>query len=349
MARRTELEKNRRRNARTIKRIALGGSKNKKNNVVYLILSGALLLFILFVTLNHFVIKSDSLPTWNDIFGLIQNSSGDDSGITGKNSAKVHFIDVGQGDSQLIVTEDYNILIDSGENEYSSTVISYLQNLGIKKLDYIICSHPHSDHIGGMYKIITKFEVGKLIMPKLTDEMVPTTSCYTKLIKAISNYNIKTEYAVAGTSLTLGDNCRIDILAPVKDYDDLNNYSVVFKFINGDNKFLFCGDIESIAEKDIAATGVDLTADVLKVPHHGSSTSSKTSFLKKIEPKIGVIGVGSPNTYNHPNKTVIERYDDFNIKILRTDLNGNIVFTSNGKDLTFECSKNNNINESNAA
>ncbi len=289
------------------------------------------LIIALFLTLNQFILHIPGIPTWESIFSDETSSFSIPSG-----EMQVHFINVGQGDSALIVTEDKTILIDSGETEYGKTVIEYIEKLGISKLDIIIGSHPHSDHIGSMSQVVDKFDVDELILPKMTKDMIPDTVCYTNLIRSADKKKAKISYVRGGEKLEISDGCRIDILAPVSDYDDLNNYSIVCKLIHGENSFLFTGDIETSAEYDIVESGAELNVDVLKVPHHGSATSSSYKFLKTVRPTYIVISVGSPNDYGHPNKAVYDRYKEFNCKRYRTDVNGNIVFKSDGVKLTIE-------------
>lgn len=308
-------------------------STNSGLAVVFILI----VLAALFITFNENWWHIEGVPKWSDLFGSAglsqSNAKVSDAEVS------VHFVDVGQGDCELIMTPDKNILIDCGEKEYKETVISYLKSQNITKLDYVIATHPHSDHIGGMSYIISEFDTETIIMPKLTEEMIPTTSTYTRLIKAISANDINVEYAVAGTRIDLGNDCKMDILAPVNDYDDLNNYSVVMKFSHLNNTFLFTGDIEKEAENDIIASGADLTSKVVKVAHHGSSTSSTKKFIKAVMPTVAVIEVGSPNSYNHPNDGTLERYGNYVTDIYRTDVNGNIVFESDGQNLSVLCSK----------
>ena len=289
------------------------------------------LIIALFLTLNQFILHIPGVPTWESVFSDETPSFSIPTG-----EMQVHFINVGQGDSALIVTEDKTILIDSGETEYGKTVIEYIEKLGISKLDIIIGSHPHSDHIGSMSQVVDKFDVDELILPKMTKDMIPDTDCYTNLIRSADKKKAKISYVRTGEKLEISDGCRIDILAPVSDYDDLNNYSIVCKLIHGENSFLFTGDIETSAEYDIVESGAELNVDVLKVPHHGSATSSSYKFLKTVRPTYIVISVGSPNDYGHPNKAVYDRYKEFNCKRYRTDVNGSIVFKSDGVKLTIE-------------
>lgn len=270
------------------------------------------------------------MPTWSDIFigaGVTEAPK------TLETDVSVHFIDVGQGDCELIVTPECKVLIDCGEAEYAENVIAYLNALNIKKLDYIIASHPHSDHIGGMYKVLDNFKVGRLIMPDIDDELIPTTACYTKLISSAYENDVNTTTAVVDEVLYLGEDANIKIIAPVNDYEDLNNYSIVCKFTHDSNTFLFCGDIEKEAEDDILDSGADISAKVIKVPHHGSSTSSKKAFLKAVGGTYAVVEVGNDNSYNHPNDKVMKRYDAMNYKRLQTNIFGTIIFESDGVNL----------------
>ncbi len=293
------------------------------------------MLFAAFITLNQFVLHINGVPTWYDLFGIRRPIS--DAVANGE--AKVHFIDVGQGDCELIVTESKAVLIDCGEREYAGTVVQYIKSLGIDKLDYVICTHPHSDHIGGMYSVISEIDTDTVIMPRVKDEITPTTSSYARLLESIEDNGIKVEYAQAGKELPLEEGGYIELLAPVEDYDDLNNYSVVCRFIHGGNAFLFTGDIEKEAESDILSSGADVRAQVIKVPHHGSSTSSSYAFVKRVAPEYAVFEVGSPNDYGHPHKETVQTYTDAGCTFLRTDMNGSIVFTSDGKSLTYETEK----------
>lgn len=241
---------------------------------------------------------------------------------------------MGQGDCEFIQTPEYNILIDSGERDYYQSVVNYLKNLGVKKLDYVIVTHPHSDHAGGMSYIINSIKTEKVIIPEIREDLIPTTGTYGRLLDALIAQNCEIIYAEAGAAFELDGGARMEIIAPLGDYDDLNNYSVVMKLIHGENSFLFTGDIEKKAENDILDSGADISADVLKVAHHGSSTSSIKRFLAEVGGKYAVIEVGSPNTYNHPNDKVAERLDVYGYKIMRTDRNGNIIFKSDGNKLT---------------
>lgn len=246
----------------------------------------------------------------------------------------VHYIDVGQGDCILIISEEMSVLIDAGESEYGQKVASYIKAQGIKKLDYIIATHPHSDHIGGLPIVIEQLEVGKIILPKLADDIVPTTKSYESLLYAIKNKGLKITQAKTGDNLDLGVS-SLEIYAPLKEYKDLNNYSIVCKLIHKDNTFLFMGDAESEAEDDLIDEGIDLSSKVLKVGHHGSNTSSKKDFLEKVNPRYCVVMCGSDNSYNHPNIKTISKLNDYTDDIFRTDLLGTIVFESDGKGINY--------------
>ncbi|WP_423248303.1 ComEC/Rec2 family competence protein [Clostridium pasteurianum] len=248
------------------------------------------------------------------------------------NILTVHYINVGQGDSELIQINDKNILIDAGPKFSEDKVVSYLKTQGITKIDYLIGTHPHEDHIGGMEAVIENFKIGKFIGPKIYNP--PTDSIFKDLITTLKSKNMKITVLEPGSYINLGENINFQILSPSKTYyENLNNYSIVSKITYKNSKFIFTGDTEEDDEKKILNAGFDISCDVLKIAHHGSKTSSSEDFLKEASPKIAVISCGKNNDYGHPNKTILDRLKSINCKIYRTDLNGDIVITSDGNNI----------------
>lgn len=321
------LDKYRKRNSKAIRKVVFGGTGTKNiSKPAFIAVIVLILAFLLFFFLNDRFLKIDGIPTWDDLY----QSAGLSSSVTAvEGDVTIHFIDVGQGDCELIKTQNKTVLIDCGEKEYYSDVISYIKSQNIEYIDYVIVTHPHSDHAGGMSFILDEFDIGTVIMPKIQESVIPTTSTYIRLLKSIENKRISVEYADAGKEYTL-DDVKMTVLSPVKDYDDLNNYSVAVKFVHGENSFLFTGDIEKEAENDIMEKGFDISADVLKIAHHGSSTSSQKKFINAVAPQYAVIEVGSPNSYNHPHKETVQLLENKDVTVYRTDLYGNIVFVSDG-------------------
>lgn len=324
------LNKFRKKNTKVIRRVATGGTKTQNaSKPAFITIIVIIAVFLAFFVLNDRFFKIEGIPTWEDLY----QSAGLSSSVTAvEGDLTVHFIDVGQGDCELIRTKSKAVLIDCGEKEYYADVIEYIKSQNIKYIDYVIVTHPHSDHAGGMSFILDEFDIGTVIMPDIQESVIPTTSTYIRLLNSISNKDIKVEYAKAGKEYTL-DDTKMTLLSPVQDYDDLNNYSVAVKLMHGENSFLFTGDIEKETETDILEKGYDVSAKVLKVAHHGSSTSSQKSFINAVSPQYAVIEVGSPNSYNHPHKETVQRLENKNITIYRTDLYGNIVFVSDGSAL----------------
>lgn len=302
-------------------------------------ISAAVIAFVaLIIYLNSAFFHFDFIPSWSDVyrFAGLSELSGD---LTAEGEISVHYIDVGQGDCALVKADGTNVLIDSGEYTAAEDVIAYLSDLGIDRLDMVIASHPHSDHIGSMNKVIDKFGVDVVVMPKLTAEMIPTTSSYEKLLRSIKKCGGKIEYAKVGNVYEFAEGCELEIIAPVKDYDDLNNYSIVARLRHGNKSFLFTGDIEKSAERDILDSGADISADVLKIAHHGSHTSSLKAFLQAVAPEYAVISVGSPNDYGHPHKETTKLLNNLGITVYRTDRSGSITFISDGENLRIETQK----------
>lgn len=241
---------------------------------------------------------------------------------------KVHYIDVGQGDSIFIqLPNGQTSLIDGGPGSSSKTVVNYLKKQNVKKIDYLVVTHPHEDHIGGLPEVIKNFDIGKIYMPDVTH----TTKAFENLLVAIKNKGKKITITKAGDVLIDEKNIKYEALAPNSDsYDNLNNYSIVLKLKYKNNAFLFMGDAEKPSEDEILAAGYDIKADVIKVGHHGSNSSSGGKFITNVSPKHAVVSCGKGNSYGHPHKETVNRFIGNNIKLYRTDRDGTIVFTSDG-------------------
>ncbi len=252
----------------------------------------------------------------------------------------VHFIDVGQGDCELVVSDDRNVLIDAGEKDRGNVVVRYLKKLGIKKLDYVIATHPHTDHIGGMVDVFDNFDVGCIIMPYIPKNLIPTNITYKKFLKKIKEKNISVKKAQNRQVFNLGEG-TLNIIGPIgQNYENLNNFSVGALFFHSGYSFLLCGDMEKSAEKDVLNSNQNIKADVFKLSHHGSSTSNTKQFLEAVKPKYCVAEVGLNNSYRHPHKKVLKVLEKLNIdKIFRTDLNGTIVFMIKDKKLCYKVEK----------
>lgn len=294
----------------------------------------AILTFALVVFVNEKFIRWDFIPSSADIVHFF-GGGGTPYVKPLDDEAAVYFIDVGQGDCELIRTKNCNILIDCGEEENADEVIGFIRYSGVERLDYVIATHPHSDHIGGMYRILESFDVGTVIIPKIPRDIAPNTLFYSKMLNTIKNRGINREYSAAGKIYTLGENASLEIIAPLYDeYEELNNFSIVARLTHGANTFLFTGDAESLAELDILDNGIDVSADVLKVAHHGSAGANSKAYLEKVRPKIAVIGVGSDNSYGHPHKEVLKRLAQVGCdEIYTTAADGNVVIISDGASL----------------
>lgn len=247
---------------------------------------------------------------------------------------KVHFIDVGQADCILIqAPTGQNMLIDAGHNADADTIVSYLNAQGVKKVDILVGTHPHEDHIGSLDTVINTFDIGKIYMPRVTH----TTKTFEDVLLAVKNKGLKISTAKGGTSIDFSPDTKVEIVAPnSSQYESLNNYSAVIKLTYGKTSFLFTGDAEDISENEMLTANYDLKADVLKVGHHGSSSSSTRPFLKAVSPKYAVISVGKDNDYGHPHKETINRLFESGISVFRTDESGTIIFTTDGDKIEIE-------------
>ena len=281
--------------------------KFSKDKTIFLIV----LLSIIFVVFWHF----------------FKNKNG--KNLNFKNvSVSVHFIDVGQGDCELIMSDGHTVLIDAGEKDRGNFVVKYLNKCGVKKLDYVIATHPHTDHIGGFSTVFNNVEVNTIVMPQISKELIPTNLTYKKFLQKIKEKNINVKKAKVGDVFKLGDGV-LNILGPISpNYEKLNDFSVGAIFSYSGFSFLFCGDMEKRAEKDLLDSGQKINADVFKLSHHGSHTSNTKKFLEAVNPKYCIAEVGYKNSYGHPHRNVIKIMEKLDVKrFFRTDRDGTIVFT----------------------
>lgn len=248
-------------------------------------------------------------------------------------SMMLHMIDVGQADSFLLIQDGETALIDCGTRSTGQDIVEYLKDLGITKLDYVFGTHPHEDHMGGMYDVITNFEIGKIIIPKIKHGV--TSNWYIKLMKeiTISRYNV--EFTKVQTIYKLGD-ATMKIIGPILEpEEELNNYSTVLKVSFGEMDIIMTGDAEKEVEEEILLSGENIDAEIYKVGHHGSDTSNTNEFLDAITPDYALISTG--NKYGHPLKSTMEKLEEREIEVYRTDENGTVIATITSDDITFSC------------
>lgn len=246
---------------------------------------------------------------------------------------QVHFLNVGQADSILVITPNGQaILIDGGNLDDGPGVESYLKSQGIKELSAVVATHPHEDHIGGLDTIIHSFPPKQVYMSNGTS----TTRTFKDFISAVNTSGAKKIRAKANTKLDVSGITGV-FLAPNSDhYEDLNNYSAVLKITFGKVSFLLTGDAEDVSEAEMLKSGHDLKATVLKVGHHGSTSSTTSAFLKAVSPKYAVISVGVNNEYGHPAQKTLKKLASAGVQVYRTDQDGTIVATTNGDTIKFE-------------
>ncbi len=244
---------------------------------------------------------------------------------------QVHFIDVGQADAILVKQAEHYMLIDAGKNDTEEKVVNYLKEQKIEKFDYIVGTHAHEDHIGGLDKVIDNFEVDNILFPKQTS----TTKTFESFVKSVKSKNKKLYAPVSGESFSLGD-ATFKVLAPnSNEYEESNDYSIVIKLTYKNKSILFMGDAEELSENEILKKGYDLKSDVIKLGHHGSRSSTSTKFLTEVSPSAAVISAGKDNDYGHPHKETMLKLQRANIPVYRTDESGTIILLSDGENISF--------------
>lgn len=262
-----------------------------------------------------------------------QSYEKDDMGNGAAGNLEVHFIDVGQGDSTLILCGGEAMLIDAGNNDQGTKIQNYLTKQGVTKLKYMIGTHPDADHIGGMDVVLYKFDCDTILMPSETKD----TATYRDVVDTMKNKGYKNTLPEAGKEYSLGE-AIFTILSPEKDYDNSNDNSIAIRLVYGKKSFLLTGDAEEDAEKDMLQSGNFLKSDVYKAGHHGSKTASSEDFMKAVSPKYAVISCKEGNSYGHPHAATMNTFRAMGIEVFRTDEQGTIVAKCDGKTITFNAS-----------
>lgn len=249
---------------------------------------------------------------------------------------EVHFIDVGQADSALILCDGASMLIDGGNAEDSDLLYTYLKNLSVDYLDYVVCTHAHEDHVGGLAGALNYATAGTALCP-VTDY---DSRAFESFVSCLNRQGVSITVPEAGDSFQLG-GATVDVLGPVRpDAEEQNNTSIVLRVVYGDTSFLFTGDAEREEEQDILDAGYTLDSSVLKVGHHGSANSTTYPFLREVMPEYAVISVGAGNSYGHPTEEALSRLRDAGATVFRTDMQGDIICRSDGKSVRFSVSRN---------
>lgn len=247
---------------------------------------------------------------------------------------EIHYIDVGQADCIFLRCGGQTMLIDGGNVEDSDLVVSYLLEQDVTKLDYVVNTHAHEDHVGGLPGVMAVFEAGTVWCP-VTEY---SSSCFEDFAHYADQQYLELVLPEPGSTHTLGE-AEVTVLGPVRDYEQTNDTSIVLRVDHGENSFLFTGDAETTSEKDILEYGMDVSATVLKVGHHGSDTSTSYLWLREVAPEYAVIQVGEGNSYGHPHEEVMSRLRDAGVTVYRTDLQGHIVCVSDGETVSFTTNK----------
>lgn len=300
--------------------------RKKKNNSLLYALTSIIVIVLMLLFGNK--LSMDNIETMfsNVSENAIEETSSDiNTNVVEGQDVVVRFFDVGQADSILVQSAGINMLIDAGTNNMGNTVVQNLRNLGITRIDYLVGTHPHEDHIGGMDDVINNFEIGTIYMPRVQTN----TKTFEDVLDAISNKGLTITTPEVGFIFEVG-NTKCEIMSvgtgTTEENSNLNLASIVIRMVYGEESFLFMGDAEQTNE--ISRDWPQTT--VLKVGHHGSDTSSSTSFLNQVKPEISIISVGINNMYGHPKQTTLDKLNALNSKIYRTDQNGNITITCDG-------------------
>lgn len=302
----------------------MSNKKSKKsNNVIKIIAFVIVLIIAIYEYFNNGPIETREKMNYD----IVELGEFPDESIVKQEELQIYFFDVGQADSILVVNNNETMLIDAGNNEDGELLAQYIKKLNIDKIDYLIATHAHEDHIGGIDNIIRTFDIGHFYMP-YTTEKTTTTKTFTDVIDSVGEKDIKIEKTEIGNSFSIGNaECKV-VYVDNSEPENINDQSICIRMTFGEESYLFMGDATKEVEDKM---NVEET-NVLKVGHHGSDSSSSKKFLEQVMPQIAVIQVGKDNSYGHPKSKIIDRLDSLNINIYRTDELHTILITSDGKE-----------------
>ncbi len=275
---------------------------------------------------NNLIEENLNIPTNSS--NMITVNTVNNTVVSADSKLQIYFFDVGQADSILVIADSQTMLIDAGNNEDGPLLVNYISSLGIQRIDYLVGTHPHEDHIGGMDDIINSFEIGKIYMPDATT----STSTFQSVLEAISAKGLSITRCEVGNTFGIGDGICTIMAVENEEQSELNLNSIVIHMAYGEKTFLFMGDAEKANEDKYVWPDVD----VLKVGHHGSDTSSSEKFINSVKPETAIISVGANNTYSHPSADIIKRLSDCGSTVYRTDESGTILLTSDGKTYSIQ-------------
>lgn len=304
-------------------------ARKKKNKKIEAMI-GTIIVFIIAVIVSQFgdieqYFENIEIGSSTNVVSKITAKESENVVLEGEDILQIHFFDVGQADSILLISDGKTMLIDSGNNEDGDLVVSNIKRLGISKLDYVIGTHPHEDHIGGLDDVILNFEIGTIYMPKVQTN----TKTFEDVLDAISSKNLSVTSPNVGDKFTVGKvECEVMLCGTgsKEEQSNLNLSSLVIRATYGDQSYLFMGDSE---EENESSRSWKQT-NVIKIGHHGSDTSSSQSFLNQVLPQIAIISVGEGNSYGHPKQTTLDKLNKLGTLVYRTDEKGNILIESDG-------------------
>lgn len=317
------------------KRVYKSGKSNPhayapRGNTKKFITISIILLAVIFAFTVEFLDKKNG-GAWKNTYknlGLIDNYS-----EMPESELAVYFLDVDQSDCSILMNSGQVLMIDTGTPDQITKIREALQSLGISKIDYLIITHQHDDHMGGAADIIKNYEVSNIIMPKLSKVNMVTTKAYENLLNTIKERQVHAIAAEPNLTFYLG-NAECTVLAPLSQDENLNNMSAVTKVTFGSTSFIFQGDAEKKVETALLSNGADVSADVIKVGHHGSKTSSSKKYIEAVSPKVAIISCGVQNSYEHPHSVTLDTLKNAGADTYITYEYNSLCVKSDGKKIT---------------